>query len=644
MSGPSAPTGAGSDGVRRTRLRWFVQRYPWVAASLLVLVVVLGLLAGGQETTARWAGSAWALVVGLRVAGHMVRDVLAGHWGVDLLALTAIVATVVVGEYVASLVVVLMLTGGQALEDFAAHRARQELRALLERAPTRAHRLGPDGTITDVDVADLGPGDLVLVRPAEVVPVDAELVGPETDFDESSLTGESLPVTRHVGDPVLSGALNTEQAVTLRATAAAADSQYARIVAMVREAAESRAPVVRLADRYAVPFTLFAFLVAGAAWVYHRDPTVVAEVLVVATPCPLLIAAPVAFLGGMSRAARHGLIVKDAGTLEQLAAVRSVAFDKTGTITLGRPTLLAVHPRPPWSADELLRLAASAEQYSSHVLATTIQDAATRRGLDLLGARSAREEATHGVAADVGGHDVVVGKRQRVAAAAPDVEEQTLGPGELAVYVAVDDRFAGTLVMSDPARPDARRTMDELAGLGITRTMMLSGDSRSTAEHIAAAVGIARVDAECLPEDKVRIVRDLPDRPVMMVGDGVNDAPVLAAAEVGVAMGARGSTAASESADVVILTEDLVRTATAVRVGRRTMTVALQSIWLGIALSVVLMGIAATGVIPAVVGALSQEVVDLLAILNALRALQDDRHDRVRRPAPTVPAEGAGAR
>ncbi|MEG3616401.1 heavy metal translocating P-type ATPase [Isoptericola haloaureus] len=619
-----------------------VRRYPWVASSLVVLALVLGLLAGGEPTVARWVGSGWALLVGARIAVRMVRDLIAGHWGVDLLALTAIVATVVVGEYVASLVVVLMLTGGQALEDFAGHRARQELRALLERAPTRAHRLDPGGGVVDVDVADVRPGDLLLVRPAEVVPVDAELVGPETDFDESSLTGESLPVTRGVGDPVLSGVLNTEQAVTLRATAAAADSQYARIVAMVREAAESRAPVVRLADRYAVPFTLFAFLVAGAAFAYHRDPTVVAEVLVVATPCPLLIAAPVAFLGGMSRAARHGLIVKEAGTLERLAAVRTAAFDKTGTITVGRPALLAVRARPPWGSDELLRLAASAEQYSSHVLATTIQEAAVERGLALDSAQTAREEATHGVAARVGGHDVVVGKLRRVARSAPDAVEEPLEQGELAVYVAVDGRFAGTLVMSDPARPDARETMEELARLGITGTLMLSGDSTATAEHVADAVGIARVHAECLPADKVRLVQELPDRPVLMVGDGVNDAPVLAAADVGVAMGARGSTAASESADVVILTEDLRRTVTAVRVGRRTMTVALQSIWLGIALSVVLMGVAATGVIPAVVGALSQEVVDLLAILNALRALQDDRSDRVDVPGSAAErAEGA---
>ena len=613
---------------RAGRLLGFPRRYPLVAVTLAVGAVVVGLLVAGQPGPAQWLGSGWALVVAARVAWGMVEDIVAGHWGVDLLAVTAISSTVAVGEYLASLVVVLMLTGGQALEDYAANRARKELNALLERAPVLAHRRHPDGSVEDVPVEEVRPGDELLVRPAEVVPVDGCLVGAEADFDESSITGESLPVTRRAGEPVLSGVLNEQQAVVLRATATAADSQYSQIVAMVREAAESRAPVVRLADRYAVPFTAFALLVAGLAWWYHGDPVVFAEVLVVATPCPLLIAAPVAFLGGMSRAARNGVIIKNAGTLERLAAVRTVAFDKTGTITYGRPELLAVHARPPFPEEELLRLTASAEQYSSHVLSASVRDAALARGLVPAPAEEAHEEATHGVTATVEGRRVVVGKRAHVARSAPDVVEQALGPGELAVYVAVDGRFAGTLVMSDQVREDAAATMAELTALGVREILVLSGDARATVEHVAAALGITRVLPECLPEDKVRTVRSAPHRPVLMVGDGVNDAPVLAAADVGVAMGARGATAASESADVVILTEDLARTATAVRIGRRTMQVALQSIWLGIALSVVLMLVAATGAIPAIFGALSQEVVDLLAILNALRALRGPRGER----------------
>jgi heavy metal translocating P-type ATPase len=618
-----------------------LRRYPLVAATAVVGLTALVLAGGGRSELARWLASGWALLVAARVSLRMVRDVRAGQWGVDLLAVTAILATVAVGEHVAALLVVLMLTGGQALEDYAANRARGELRALLERAPSIAHRLGADDTPVDVPVAEIVPGDRLLIRPAEVVPTDGTLVSEAADLDESSLTGESLPVAHRAGDTVLSGVLNTQSAVVVRASASAEHSQYARIVAMVREAADSRAPVVRLADRYAVPFTALAFAVAGAAWWWHQDPTVVAEVLVVATPCPLLIAAPVAFLGGMSRAAHAGVIIKDAGTLERLAAVRAVAFDKTGTLTYGRPELVAVHALPPWTEDDVLRLAASAEQYSSHVLASSVRTAASARGLPLTAAAAAHEEATHGVTAQVDGRLVVVGKRAYVAAGATGVAEQPLGPGELAVYVAVDARAAGTLVMSDRARDDARATMDELARLGVGERLVLSGDAPATVAHVAATVGLTRTYPECLPQDKVRLVRELTTRPVMMVGDGVNDAPVLAAADVGVAMGARGSTAASESADVVVLTEDLGRTVTAIRVGRRTLRVALQSIWLGIALSVVLMGVAATGVLPAVVGALTQELVDLLAILNALRALGAGRGaDRSRQEGSTAPTQG----
>jgi heavy metal translocating P-type ATPase len=622
------PTSQDARPAAGRRVLGLTRRYPTVVASLAVLAVTLVLPAAGAPTAARWLASAWALVVAALVSRRMVADLRAGHRGVDLLAVTAIVATVAAGEHVAALVVVLMLTGGQALEDYAAHRARRELRALLERAPTTAHLLDEDDEVEEVPVAQVAAGDRVLVRPSEVLPVDGELLSDEADLDESSLTGESLPVPHRAGDQVLSGALNMQRAVVVRATASAADSQYARIVSMVREASESRAPVVRLADRYAVPFTVVAFAIAGAAWWWHGDPTVVAEVLVVATPCPLLLAAPVAFLGGMSRAARAGVIIKDAGTLERLATVRAAAFDKTGTLTYGRPELRAVRTRAPWDEDALLALAASAEQYSSHVLAASVLAAAQERGLRLAPAATASEQATNGVTARVDGHLVVVGKRAHVAASATGVEEESLRPGELAVYVSVDGRGAGALVMSDRPRADARATMAELARLGVGERLVLSGDARATVAHVAADVGVTDVHAECLPQDKVRLVRDLPTRPVMMVGDGVNDAPVLAAADVGVAMGARGSTAASESADVVVLTEDLAKVATAVRIGRRTMSVALQSIWLGVALSVGLMIVAATGVVPAVLGALSQEVVDLLAILNALRALHGGRADR----------------
>jgi heavy metal translocating P-type ATPase len=599
-----------------------MRRYPIIAVTVLVGLAGGVLEVAGQSFATQWAISAYALAIAAMQAWHMVKDLIHGRWGIDILAIMAIVATVVVGEYWASLVIVLMLSGGEALEDFAAGRAKRELSSLLARAPQVAHRFTVSTSdAEDIPVTEVAVGDTLLVRPSEIVPVDGELLSERATFDESSLTGESMPVERRAGGAVMSGSLNGERAVTVRATALSVDSQYQRIVALVADAAQSRAPIVRLADRYAVPFTAVSLLIAGLAWLLSGDPVRFAEVLVVATPCPLLIAAPVAFMGGMSRAARHGIIIKGGGTLEQLASAKTVAFDKTGTLTLGTPTLVAIHAAGPVGEDELLAVAASAEQYSSHVLARSIIDAAHSRGLVRQVAASARETATNGVVATIAGREVIVGKRAFVAEHAEGVIATPLANGQTAVYISIDGVFAGSVVLSDQLRDNAKRTLAGLASLGITRTLMLTGDGVQTAEHIAAEVGLTDVRADLLPIDKVAAIRSVIERPVVMVGDGVNDAPVLAAADVGIAMGAKGSTAASESADVVILLDDLSKTVDAVIIGKRTVRVALQSIWLGIGLSVGLMLLGTVGFLPAIVGAALQEVVDLATILNALRAL-----------------------
>ena len=485
----------------------FARRYPLVAATLLCGVAVGCLLLGGQHAAAQWLASGFSLLVAARLAFGMIRALAGGRWGIDLLAVTAVVSTVAVGEYIASLIIVLMLSSGQALEDFAQGRARRELTALLQRAPQIAHRERDGGQPEEVGVEEVIPGDLLLLRPSEIVPVDGVLVSDFASLDESALTGESLPVERTSGDPVLSGSVNGEAAVRMRATATVGDSQYSRIVALVREASATRAPVVRLADRYAVPFTLFAFALGGAAWLVSGDPGRFAEVLVVATPCPLLIAAPVAFVGGMGRAARSGIIIKNGGTLETLSRIRTAAFDKTGTLTGGRPVLLEVRPAdgpsgrlPP---DELLRLAASAEQYSSHVLAASVIGAATSRGLALAPAREATEHATHGVTADFGGRTVVIGKHRFVAEKAAGTDKTPLAGGQMAVYIGVGGIYAGALVLTDTLRPDAVRTLERLRRLGVREMLMLTGDARETAEHIAKLVGLTRVQAECLPADKV---------------------------------------------------------------------------------------------------------------------------------------------
>ncbi|HEX9088628.1 MAG TPA: HAD-IC family P-type ATPase, partial [Arthrobacter sp.] len=449
-------------------------RYPLVAGTIAALLAVLILLLSGQPLIAQLAASIYALAVAAYLGVGMVRRLVGGQWGIDILAVTAIVSTVLVGEFIASMIIVLMMAGGTALEDYAAGRAKKELTSLLERVPQTAHRerggtsaAGTDtggtsaggtstagaptnGTTTngqheDVAATEVQVGDILLVRPGEVVPLDGILLSESGSFDESSLTGESLPVERVAGDGLMSGSLNGEAAVRMQVTARMEDSQYSRIVALVKEAADSKAPMVRLADRYAVPFTALAYTLGAIGWIVSGSPARFAEVLVVATPCPLLIAAPVAFLGGMSRAARGGIIVKYAGVLEQLSRIRTVAFDKTGTLTYGRPSLVGVRTAGSFTEDEVLGLAASAEQYSSHVLAASVMDAARNRGLVFESATEATEFATHGVRARFDGRDVVVGKPKFVAEAAPGVVETELASGELAIYVGVAGEFAGSL-------------------------------------------------------------------------------------------------------------------------------------------------------------------------------------------------------
>lgn len=633
-----------------TRVRTAVTRYPLVVATLAVAVVGLLLLTTPVRDAAPFVVGGYALAVAAWEAIGMVRQLVRGHAGLDILAVTAITAAVLVGEVWAALVVVLMLTGGAALEDYAESRSKRELTALLNKAPQRATRLhgalghaGDDDqpATEEVAVETVEVGDLLLVRPGAVVPVDAVLVSERAVFDESSLTGESLPVERVAGERVSSGAVNGATAATVRAAAPASDSAYQQIVRLVEQAAGSKATVVRLADRYAVPFTALALVIAGIAWAVSGEAVRFAEVLVVATPCPLLIAAPVAFLGGMSRAARHGLIVRGGGTLEQLSRARSVAFDKTGTLTRGRPTLERILPEPGFTADDVLRLAASAEVYSSHALAESVVAAARDRGGRLHDVVRAREVATNGVAVElaadrahaaasvVAGSTVRVGKPAWLREHVARLDAAPLQSGELAIYVAVDDRYAGALVMRDQVRDEAPDVLRQLRDVGVERMIMVTGDVAATAEPIARALGIAEVHAECRPADKVRIVGAIRPRPLIMVGDGLNDAPVLAAADIGFAMGARGATAASESADVVNRFDDLDGLPRAVRIGRDTVRIALQSIWLGIVISVGLMVVAAFGLLPALLGAWLQEGVDLIAILGALRAL-GPRSERAR--------------
>ncbi|MGO1312299.1 MAG: heavy metal translocating P-type ATPase [Brevibacterium aurantiacum] len=606
----------------------------------LMMFVLVGLATGVMLwlTGAEMAlGVTAYLVLGIVIvitAIDMFKDLMRGHWGLDILAVIAMIATLAVQEYVAGLIIALMLTGGEALEDLAARRASRELDQLLNRAPAFAGRIHPvTGEVERIAIEEVKVGDELLVRSSEILPVDGVLLSNHATIDESSVTGEPIPVNYHAGDPLLSGTVNSTTSFTMRAQKVAADSNYASIVRLVEEAVDSRAPMVRLADRYAVPFTIVSLLIAGFAWFLSGDPVRFAEVLVVATPCPLLIATPVAFMGGMSSAAKLNVIIKDGGVLEVLARVRAVAFDKTGTLTEGKADVVEIHPAAR-TVDETLQLAAAAEQYSVHVFADPIVASARTQQLELPEVVTADEVATNGVLASLAdGTSVRVGKPSFIEEVTGPIDRPVLSAGETAVYVSVGDELAGVIILSDPIREQSADTVSRLRRAGVAEIAMVTGDITSTAESVAHAVDIQTVHAETTPQTKVRIVQAMRPRPVLMVGDGINDAPVLAAADVGVAMAGRGATVASESAAAVITSNDIARVADVAYVSRRTVQIALQSIWMGIIISVGLMLVAAFGYLPAVVGALLQEIVDLVAILSALRALRAHRGARRESPA-----------
>jgi len=577
-----------------------------------------------------FAHAAWALTAlagFVPLATTVVRGLLRRETGVDIIALLAIAGALALQEYLAGAVISVMLASGWTLEDYAQARARSELSALLERAPRVVHRY-EDGAISSPPLEDLRPGDLLLVKPGEIVPVDGFVVGNAAVLDESTLTGEAAPVERVSGDQVSSGTVNVATPFDMRATTTAEESAYAGIVRLVREAQESKAPSVRLADRYALFFVPLTLVLAGGAWLFSGDPVRALAVVVVATPCPLILAVPVAIVSGISTAARRGIIIKGGGPLETLARARVLLFDKTGTLTAGRPTVSEVEAPEFPDANEMLRLAASVEQMSPHVLAAAIVRAARERALQLSFPSDVDEETGQGIRGSVDGRLVAVGRLEWVTThkPAPDwvrrLRRRIVFDGFANAFIAVDGSLAGALVLEDPIRADTPRTIRALRRAGIKRIVMVTGDRAEVAETMGAAVGVDLVLAERTPAEKVDAVREeTPNGPTIMVGDGINDAPALAAADVGVAMGARGATASSEAADVVLVVDRLDRLADALRIARRARGIALQSVIVGMGLSAAAMVAAAAGYLAPVAGAFLQEGIDVVVILNALRAL-----------------------
>ena len=604
-----------------------IERVAVVILGLALGCLTLGVLLAALGSDA-WANRAW-LAAGLIGASYatwgMVDSLRRGRVGVDAIAVLAEVGAILVGELFAAAVIGVMVASGRALETWASGRARHDLRALLQRAPVVAHRY--DGSaLQTVPVADVEPGARLFVKPGEVVPVDGVLLTAAV-LDESALTGEALPVEREVGSPVRSGGVNAGSPFDLRSTTSAAESTYAGIVRLVSEAETSPAPFVRLADRYAVWFLVLTLVVAGAAWV-AAGPTRAVAVLVVATPCPLILAPPIAFVSGLSRAARRGVVVKNGGVLERLAQCTTLLLDKTGTLTSGRAALDEIVLAGTMPADEVLSLAASLDQMSPHVLAAAVVRAAVTRRCTLVLPHDVEEVAGAGIRGRVGDHRVAVGKAKWVGLSgsppwAKAARRRARLDGSLTVFVSVDDEPAGVLIFDDPLRNDAARTVRSLRQSGINRIVMVTGDRPEVAETIGAVIGVDEALAERSPADKLEVVRAERRRaPTMMVGDGVNDAPALALADVGIAMGARGASASSEAADVVLTVDRLDRLGEVHLLARRTHRVALQSVAVGMGLSMAAMGVAAAGLLPAVWGALLQEAIDVAVILNALRALR----------------------
>jgi heavy metal translocating P-type ATPase len=585
------------------------------------------LLSGGGIAKAvgvEWGDAFWwggLLVLGIPMVARTALGMLRGRFAADVVAALSVVTAIALTQPFAGLVIVLMQTGGEALDRYAEGRASEAVRALEAEAPRIAHRRQGEGW-EDIPVERIAIGEALLVRPGEMIPCDATVLEGRSAVDASRLTGEPVPESAAPGTMVRSGALNLESALIIRADRPAAESQYAMIVRLVRTAQATKTPLQREADRWAVWFTPITLAVCGIAWLISHDPLRVLAVLVVATPCPLILAAPVAVIGGIDRGARLGLIFRHGMALEALARATTAVLDKTGTLTVGRPALDRLEALGPADAETLLPLVAAVEQGSGHHLARSVVAAAQAQGHALPPATEVTDTPGRGVRGMVAGKEIVVGSLSFLAEQAPEAARGfTPAPG-LTAYVAIDGAPVARLRFADRVRPEAASTLDALRALGLGRILLLSGDHGPHTQAVARELGITEARGDLLPADKLAAVRDLQQlgERVLMVGDGVNDAPALAAADVGVALAEHGGGVSAEAAGLVLLQDDLGQLPLAIRLARRTLRVARQSIGTGLGLSVVGMALATAGLLTPVAGAVAQELTDIAVILWALRA------------------------
>ena len=601
----------------------FIKSYKLLSFVLLSIVISLTLYVLSYRRITNWILAISTLIAVIPLIVDMFSDLRSGKYGIDVLAATAMITSVALGQYWTGIIIALMLTGGEGLEDYAENRAKTELKSLLERRPTIAHLI-KGKTTSDVDVKQINIGDKLSILPGEVVPVDCVILDGLSSFDESSITGESLPIDKKQGDQILSGSINVEGSIIVKVLRSEKDSQYAQIIKLVQAATSSQAPFIRLADRYAIPFTFLAFFIAGSVWFISGHAIRFLEVIVVATPCPLLLAAPIALISGMSRAAKHGIIIKNGSSLEKLAEVKTIAFDKTGTLTKGQPTVKEVVIFKPFTKEDVIKFASSLENNSNHILAKAIIDHALNLKIKVQNAKQVTEKAGLGLSGRIQGRHILVGRWDLMK------EHEVIKPNDLkpnslnstSTYVAIDNQLAGIISFEDQIRDNSKKMISRLKELGIKHFLMITGDHLAAAKVISDKLRIDHVVASALPSDKMKAIEDIDkkERPVAFVGDGVNDAPVLTMSDVGIALGARGSTAASEAADVVIMLDDVNKVASAVDIAKRTFFIAKQSILIGIFISIGLMAVFSTGKIKPIYGAVLQELVDIFVIFNALRA------------------------
>jgi heavy metal translocating P-type ATPase len=634
---------------RFKQLLHVLKRYPLPLSALALLLVSFLLWSIGRPDLAHWVLLIVVLTGGIPLLWSTLKQLVHGTFSIDLIALLAILGSLLLGEYLAGSFIVLMLSGGEALEAFALRRARSSLSALAERAPRVAH-IWQGERLVNVPAEEIAVGMIVVIKQGELIPVDGVVEKGSSSVSEADLTGEAVPVRKARGMVVFSGSVNLDGILEVRASKRSVESKYAQIVRLVAEAQEQKAPIQRLADRYSLAFTIATVLLAGAAWLFSGQSLYALAVLVVATPCPLILATPIAIMSGIDVAARYGLIVKSGSTIEQLGEIDVAVFDKTGTLTLGTPRMTAilllqqdqVENNHQEQENALLGVVASVEQLSTHILARAIVEAAQERKLVLKPAHDFKEifgkgvsglvprdgeqedEAGSAVSSDM----VAVGNRtfmRHLGISLPpsllQERERRTAAGQICSFVALNHQCAGLVVLEDIPRAELSQLTPRLKQEGIKETILLTGDGEVVAQRIGQLAQVDHVIARCLPEEKVHVVQKLvkQGRKVLMVGDGVNDAPALASATVGMALGAHGLTAASTASDAVLLSSDILRVVTALHLGRRVLRIALQGIWIGMGLSIVAMIFAALGFIPPATGAILQEGIDVLVIFNALR-------------------------